>query len=379
MRKLTFTFTAIAVALALSGCKSVQGPSIVVKEDPVEITKSENKSTVTTVSIVDPKEIEPIVLPKIEFNSKSVNTDKAGKVWRVLALNPNDGKYVNGSNNRRAEGIDFNISADSPFKYSDNNKESNSYLVLDLGTNSKNIVQLKPLENDNALGAHHAAYTNTKIEGNTQTIEYLYVNQPNSSYGAVFTNQNEGSLFQVYLTAGKSGTGLGEEGSSNHAEYEVFTTTGKYPVWKDALLGEATYKGKVIAQIERQGENGTIFEKPKFDGDVKLTLNLSNKWEDNSFTGEISSSTLGKITLNNSSLFSSTSSNRSFSFAEALRADINLSGEASSEENDNLIGDYTVHLTGPQLNEAVGSLELENDSADTNEISKYKAVFGATK
>lgn len=377
MRKLTFTFTAFAVALALSSCKSVQGPSIVVKEDPVEITKSENKSTVTTVSIVDPKEIEPIVLPKIEFNSKSVNTDKAGKVWRVLALNPNDGKYVDGSNNRRAEGIDFNISENSPFKYSSNNKESNSYLVLDLGTNSKNIVQLKPLENDSVLGAHHAAYTDTKIEGNTQTIEYLYVNQPNSSYGAVFTNQNEGSLFQVYLTAGKSGTGLGEEGSSNHAEYEVFTTTGKYPVWKDALLGEATYTGKVIAQIERQGENGTIFEKPKFDGDVKLTLNLSNnKWDENSFKGNINSTTIGKITLDNSSLFSAANNKGSFSLAEALRADISISGEAHS---DNLSGDYTVHLTGPQLNEAVGSLELENDSADTNEISKYKAVFGATK
>lgn len=84
----------------------------------------------------------------------------------------------------------------------------------------KNLNQ----KGDKHLGIHSGVYEDANLEGNTKKINYLYVNQPYSSYGALFTDQKDSHLFNVRLTAGRDDV---KENGDSYAEYGVFTQSGK--------------------------------------------------------------------------------------------------------------------------------------------------------
>lgn len=429
----TLTLTALSVSIVLSGCKSSSGPSVVaVSPPPKEISVENNKTTDNTskpqvnapkpVLSAKPETSKPdeatrpiqpnnsqqggkdLVQPPAENNLgkiseedtntsgennitdtpkenqgdkdknektenmppavatdalKAVNIDSKGSPYRVINLNPGK-SVVNASAMQKVYFDSFTSTTveDSPFNSNDDEKEYNNTLVFDLSNNDKEsyFKRLSPRANE-VLGIHSGVYEDQRLEGNTQKINYLYVNQPYSSYGALFTDQNDSHLFSVHLSAGQNGENARGEA---YAEYGVFSNDSK---WNDNLVGDATYTGQAIARIIRHINDEETATLPQFDGDVTLKLHLSENWENSRLSGDIQSKSLGKITLNESKITPASYINSNLRFAE----------EATVEGQADFEGDYHVDFTGPNLEDAVGSVELESDEL------KYNAVFGATK
>lgn len=89
----------------------------------------------------------------------------------------------------------------------------------------------------------------------------------------------------------------------------------------------------------------------------------------NKLTGEIDSVTLGKIKLDESELPDAKYLRESISFKD--------SGISYIEKDNHLSGYYSTKFVGENLNDAIGTIELESDEEEG--ITKYNAVFGGTK
>ncbi|STY63121.1 hypothetical protein M3704_05190 [Mannheimia haemolytica] len=323
-------------------------------------TETVNKDKEAEKSKKENKEDSSNNTPNINFDgAKPIDSDSKGSPYRVINLNPRK-SVVNASAMQK---VDFDSFTDesvenSPFVSSDTEKEYNNTLVFGLGAGDKDSY-FKNLnqKGDKHLGIHRGTYEDEKIEGDSQAINYLYVNQPYSSYGALFTNENDSHLFSVHLAAGQKGENTRGDA---YAEYGVFSNEDK---WNENLVGNATYKGQTIARVVRTEEGKQVASLPQFDGDVTLNLDLAENWEDSKLSGQINSKTLGKISLNETQITPSSTVNSNLSFGE----------EATVEGNDSFEGEYHVEFTGPNLEDAVGGVELENEEL------KYNAVFGATK
>lgn len=415
------SLAALTVALVLTGCKSTQGPSVVAKsaeQQAVQITessakKAEENSTVTetpkrtsgkpnkTAKVEKPLQPETASpSPQIESSTEvtvssndtetahegdkgtdleAMSEDGKGKAWRVISLSRN-GELVNTSESRKDNAqyyIDDETS--SPLGNSDEfgENEYNHFLTFELGQNEQNSPFVKTLnqKGENYLGQHSGTYRDPKIVGDSDKIHYLYVNQPYSSYGALFTDPSNSKLFHVQLSTGRDGNRASseEEGGkgSNYAEYGVYTLNGKSGKWNTGLVGDATYHGNVIARFEKQIDGENVASQPQLDGNVTLNLHLDNKWENSTLSGVVNSKTVGTIQLDESKLAP----------AIYMVDRIGFSGSAENEDNPDLVGDYSVDLIGPNLDDAVGSIELENeaDEIQDNTVTKYNAVFGAIK
>lgn len=414
---LKLTLTALAVSIALTGCKSTEGSHVVAdkKEElqAVEMTKkpakpknnkvtqpsgnSDKKSdksetTKPTLPPVQPTPTQPIAeqpTTPMKLTHKQVNEDKTGKHWRVIALT-DGGNLSDGGDARRESRDQFVLPEEeshrSPFNADEDNKSYNYYINLDLGTQEKKNSSTKSLQTgENYLGKHSGQFQDLKLEGETiiavnddgdvstgkaDTVRYLYVNQPYSSYGAFYTNENDSTLFHIHLSTGRDGKKKAENGfGSDYAEYGVFNIVNGKPKWNENLIGDATYKGDVIARVEYTDGEKVTASAPKFDGDVTLTLHLDNDWDKNKLVGHINSQTLGKITLEESALPES--------HAKVSRDFISFNGETTVGNNSNFEGNYYTQFAGENLNDVVGKVELEADVEKG--ISKYNAVFGGTK
>lgn len=412
------TLAAIAVSFVITGCKSSHGPSVVAKNSepqPIQITKEKDKKEESNKAnnipakpelpkpvqpakpvtpAETPKQPEPVVptpekpaqpeqpaqpdIPKNKPYASGINEDSKGLAWRVVALSQT-GSLVNVSS-ARADHTDYHLKSDkSPLGASQEfgDTEYNYSLGFELGQNTQDSRFIKSLNNrgDNYLGLHQGSYKDSRLVGNSQEISYLYINQPYSSYGALFTDAENSNLFHVQLKTGRDSDGISEDSgagsNTNSAEYTVYTLQGKNGKWNNELLGDAEYKGNVIARVEKQINGQSVVETPKIDGDVTLSLHLDSKWENSTLTGTVNSNSVGKITLEQSKLAPA---------AFQPTYEIAFYGTATADKQDDLEGDYSVKLVGPTLNDAVGSIQLEKeDNIKDNDITKYNAVFGAVK
>lgn len=331
---------------------------------------------------------EPVKPEPVKPTHKPVNEDQAGKYWRVIAL-ADGGNLSDGGDARRESRDQFVLPEEeshrSPFNADEDNKAYNYLINLDLGTQEQKNVNTKNLQTgESYLGKHSGQFQDLKLEGETiiavnddgevstgkaDTVHYLYVNQPYSSYGAFYTNENDSNLFHIRLSTGRDGKKKAENGfGSYYAEYGVFNIVNGKPKWNENLIGDATYKGEVIARVEQTDGDKITASEPKFDGDVTLTLHLDNDWDKNKLVGHINSKTLGKITLEESALPET--------HAKISRDFISFNGE-TTVENSNFEGNYYTQFAGENLNDVVGKVELEADVEKG--ISKYNAVFGGTK
>ncbi|VEB25662.1 Uncharacterised protein [Actinobacillus lignieresii] len=408
------TLAAIAVSFVITGCKSSHGPSVVAKNSepqPIQITKEKDKKEESNKAnnipakpelpkpvqpakpvtpAETPKQPEPIVptpekpaqpeqpaqpdIPKNKPYASGINEDSKGQAWRVVALSRN-GSLLNISEYRKDHLDSLTKSKNSPLGNSEEfgETEYNHFLSFELGQNEQGSPFIKNLnqKGNNYLGQHSGIYQDSKIVGDSNKINYLYVNQPYSSYGALFTDANNSNLFHVQLSTGRDGRRIISEGESgaSYAEYGVYTLNGQTAKWNNGLVGDAVYQGNVIARIEKQIDNETVVFAPQVDGDVTLNLHLDNNWTDSKLSGKVNSTTIGEIKLEESKLAPAT----------YLVDHIGFNGEAKA--NNSLKGFYSVEFAGPKLNDAVGSIELENETGDinNNDITKYNAVFGAVK
>ena len=209
-----------------------------------------------------------------------------------------------------------------------------------------------------------------------KAFNYLYVNQPYSTYGALFTNGHDVKFFSVAQKAEEN------RSAGYNSTYPVWKEevverngqsirTGKI-IWNDAVAGEATYKGQVIASVTKADIEGNdlsgIRSEPVLDGTVTLKAKFDKDPERNSIEGEINSNLIGKIVLEKNL-------DQSKTYRRGMATNETMNIKEASWDND-----YEVNFYGKDLNDAVGKVDLTNRSyKEIGDVIQYNAVFGATK
>ncbi|MDH2998803.1 hypothetical protein A1D22_02900 [Pasteurellaceae bacterium LFhippo2] len=263
---------------------------------------------------------------------------------------------------------------------------------LDGGSiNEKVKFDLNTLKNPDGsiLGVHSGKIVNEGFVGEVISyypketkdlteINYLVVNQPYSSYGVLFSNENDQRFFAVGQRAGSLNNSTAIANFSDTNEYSATSTVVDSNSlitehrWNDAVLGDAIYKGQVIANTERAAYlvNQTL---PKIDGTVTLNAHFDSKKDASYVSGAINSDTLGKIELPKANIVG----------ADQILA---MTGYAVSGNNvhatkgsDSFVGKYETRFVGENFNDVIGRVNLTNDKAVGKEMKHYNAVFGATK
>ena len=218
----------------------------------------------------------------------------------------------------------------------------------------------------------------SEVDGDVHSVNYLFINTPYSTYGALFTNEYDSKLFAGGL-------------NTNEAYGAPFTEKVASKNYIESLKGDLVYKGDVIAVVTKgiKGtRNVTLPEAPKVDG--KVTLNA--KFEPKFFTvsGHIDSDTLGRIEL--------TKQSRTDNYGLGMLVSHGGAKVLNAEGNNQFVGPYNVQFTGKEYSDVVGGVSLSSDlrtgyrkdilneqniyqpsKYNPNIIEKYEAVFGATK
>ena len=219
----------------------------------------------------------------------------------------------------------------------------------------------------------------SEVDGDVHSVNYLFINTPYSTYGALFTNEYDSKLFVGGL-------------NTNEAYGAPFTEKVASKNYVESLKGDLVYKGDVIAVVTKGVKgtrNVTLPEAPKVDG--KVTLNA--KFEPKFFTvsGHIDSDTLGRIEL--------TKQSKTDNYGlGSLSSDALGAKVLNAEGNNQFVGSYSVQFTGKEYSDVVGGVSLSSDlrtgyrkdilneqniyqpsKYNPNIIEKYEAVFGATK
>ena len=233
--------------------------------------------------------------------------------------------------------------------------------------------------------------TAVKIDEDNKNIDYLFINTPYSTYGALFTDEYNAGLFAIAPSTSNYGPLY---------EYVNDTTELKYT---SDLLGDVTYSGDVIAYITRGKPHTTIeyIEKPKVDGKVTLNAHFGKRIEHNTVKGVIHSDTVGDIQLNEMGMrmsrdggafFQPDTGVKGFSIGTKYTGE---EGEAVRLYENNipaLKGKYRAAFAGKDAADIIGQVLLEPnyDFKDENGrylenrnkkgiLTEYHAVFGATK
>lgn len=193
----------------------------------------------------------------------------------------------------------------------------------------------------------------------TDELNYLVINQPYSSYGALFTEQ-DGKFFYLGQNASTEGSTV-----SDNSEYQVgkYNSETKNVTWNDSVAGDATYQGEVIASVI---PDEARYARPVVDGTIILNAHFENGYDKSHVSVSLDSKSIGKV-----------------NFSEKGR--IQHDGRFTSSENQStthtyLTGNYSGQFVGQAFNDVVGEIRLYDSAPDArSEIERYQAVFGATK
>lgn len=188
-------------------------------------------------------------------------------------------------------------------------------------------------------GMYVGSVENIKIKDSSGVVRdklnYLVFNQPYSSYGILFTENNTKAFYLGQRAGAEDGKDFeysaGTSELDNSRIHENIT-------WNDAVKGSATYYGFVI-DTQNKSLDGTIF----------LKVNFVDGIEQSTASAHLSSKTVGNIDFTHLAYLKA---NGSFYF---------------KQENGAMSGQFV----GKDFNDAVGYIYLSS--------SDYDAVFGATK
>lgn len=300
---------------------------------------------------------------KTPTKMRNVETDSNGVEWRNRTLSENS---ITGSYKTLKVVSNF-LDDNTCTGYC---VQGGNWIIAPLAEENDHIViDFKELGNKDGkpyFGVHEGTFSDPTMKGYSDVsgtkvrkkeIDYLFVNQPNTTYG-ILHDGNTADLFYQGLYAGKPYP-------KNVIEFVVQNDRNEY---LNELKGTASYKGELLAvtRTERaSGEPDTIPSKPFVDGTVTLTADFGGSKKflatDSSVKGEINSNTLGKISLNETAVHK---------LANAFEGKA-LAGDFS--------GNYSGLFTGPELDDAVGRVKLTNEDAKVGELKEYHAVFGGTK
>ena len=274
--------------------------------------------TTPTVSVITPE--------GYDFVATSTLPDNDGQ-WRNVALNEAD----------RESGL---------------NKPYHVFSVLsDDASLGEGMLDLNALSN-NSLGLHEG-----KTTVNGKEIDYVFVNQPYSSYGMVTGNPMAPVADLNSLTTAGFYTGYTDK------PFEEYEKGVENMIMRNN--GRVTYQGSLVAAAY----NGDrLLMSPREDGKIKLNIDLSNESQ-GSLRGEINSKTIGDVVL--------------VGFNPHHGSDVSF--ERGKEQIG--IGGYNIKYAGKDYSEAVGELDVRTSPEKTGklgkfdniDIDKYQAVFGGQK
>lgn len=219
------------------------------------------------------------------------------------------------------------------------------------------------------------------IDDKSNTINYIFINNPYSTYGVLFTNEHNQKHFYKGIKTQIYGS-LYERVNEDTSEIKYI----------DSLKGDVTYKGDVIATITRGvpgSEYGTIQDLPKVDGKITLNAHFGSFKEENSIKGQLVSDTVGTIDL------LPTTPHQTYTNTHYGNT---FSGKVEKLDNgkDMILGGYKGALVGKDGQDIVGQVgfkyyldyvsgsydpnwKFQADKDGKNPIAQYDAVFGATK
>ena len=209
-----------------------------------------------------------------------------------------------------------------------------------------------------------------KIDYNNKDINYLFNNNPYSSYGALFVDRHSSVLFAEFFTDQDSNFKAGYY-IKDGVEYNMESLQGK----------TFTYKGNIIATATRAVPNTNVImnDEPTEDGDITFKIKFNEKADSNEFYDfVINSKLLGNdIKLKNhewSSSCHSASGSCGAYFPYKNRNDpINRSKFLF----------LSMDIVDKDANEVVGDIDIDfsvsSEKLSKNGVSEYHGVFGATK
>lgn len=207
-----------------------------------------------------------------------------------------------------------------------------------------------------------------KADYNNKDVNYLFINNPYSSYGALFIDRHSLNVFTESFTDQDSNFKAGYY-IKDGVEYNMESLQGK----------TFAYKGNIIAVAKRAipNTNVTVNDEPTVDGDIAFKIKFKEKADSNEFSDFVINS---KLLGNDIKLkwFESCSDSDSCDFFVSNR-----------RINDSKWIGVSLNIVDKDANDVVGFIYalfdrekkngLYSDKLPENGLLEYQGVFGATK
>ena len=230
-----------------------------------------------------------------------------------------------------------------------------------------------------------------KADYNNKDVNYLFINNPYSSYGALFIDQHRSELFAQSLF------GIGSDFNFYSGGYWKGGT-----FYNNESLQEKTftYKGNIIARTVRAipKTNVVVIDEPKVDGDITFKIEFAKRYSARMFDGVINSKVLGnniKFNMhpeggNLLPTFKEHELNEK-PFDSDYLYHIGMKAEVIDKNATDVVGyiDYVIRespftsKTGKDISvtyfDEKEERKLYSDDIPKNGLIKYQGVFGATK
>ena len=213
-----------------------------------------------------------------------------------------------------------------------------------------------------------------KIDYNNKDINYLFINNPYSGYGALFVDRHTSALFAESFT---------DQDSNFKAGYYIKDGV-KYNM--ESLQGKTfAYKGNIIAIANRAipNTNVTVNDEPTVDGDIAFKIKFKEKADSNEFSDFVINSKILENDIKLKNLKWRSSCNMGGDFCGS-----NFSYE-DDPNNPIRFQFISMYIADKDANDVVGRIyvkfkeEKENglysDKSPKNGLLEYRGIYGATK
>lgn len=206
-----------------------------------------------------------------------------------------------------------------------------------------------------------------KADYNNKDVNYLFINNPYSSYGALFIDRHSSNVFTESFTDQDSNFKAGYY-IKDGVEYNMESLQGK----------TFAYKGNIIAVAKRAIPNTavTVDDEPTVDGDIAFKIKFTEKADSNEFSDfVINSKLLGNgIKLKRFESCSDSSDSCDFySSNDFINGSIGLELNIVDKDANDVVGFIDTIFYREKKN------GLYSDKLPENGLVEYKGVFGATK
>ena len=263
-----------------------------------------------------------------------------------------------------------------------NIKKGGKYLGVHKGSYTTKTTLPKVIELDDKSFEHGSdKLIIKKADYNNKDVNYLFINNPYSSYGALFVDQHRSELFAQPLS--------GRDFDFNQGLY----VKGGVLYNNESLQGKTfTYKGNIIARTQRAipKTNLIVIDEPKVDGDITFKVEFAKRVSARMFDGVINSKVLGnniKFNIEDSLVASRFKAGQTFEKAFDSDYDYHMSMDAMVIDKNatDVIGQIKYSLNrGPALGyptyfDEKEERRLYSDNIPKNGLLDYEGVFGATK